>query len=88
MSGECDKCGEHTLECRCRLTEENGLGTWDYELQEHFKAFTAFCWEGLNASCNEMVEEGHEGKVPFYKWREYVIYDMQRRHDKEKTPLA
>ena len=28
MSGECDKCGEHTTDCRCNPLQGNGIKVW------------------------------------------------------------
>lgn len=58
-------------------------GTWSHELKNHFKAFLNLCWEGLNRSSDLMLKEGHDNKIDRLKWREYVLYDMQKRHDFE-----
>lgn len=60
-----------------------GPGTWDYELRKHFEYFTAACWRCFNAAVEEMREKGHQNKVTKEAWRDFVIYDMQRRHDEE-----
>ena len=58
-------------------------GTWAYELREHFEAFTKYCWDGFNRCCEEMREKGHENNVDRLKWREYVLWDMQKKHRAE-----
>jgi hypothetical protein len=55
---------------------EDVPGTWAYELKKH--------WDAFNAACEYMRGRGHENKISAYKWREYVLWDMQRRHDEEK----
>lgn len=30
-----------------------------------------------------MRKEGHENKIDRLKWREYVLWDMQKKHDEE-----
>lgn len=62
---------------------ENIPGTWANELKNHWEAFSSVCWIAFNAACDEMCEKGHENKISKYKWREYVLSDMQRRHDEE-----
>lgn len=62
---------------------ENSPDTWAYELREHFNAFSRCCWEGFNSACEEMVRIGHENKINSLKWREYVLWDMQKKHDAE-----
>jgi hypothetical protein len=62
------------------MTEETDYssipGTWAYELEQPWKAF--------NACVYEMWEYGHDKKVPYLNWREYVLWDMQRKHNEEK----
>ena len=60
-----------------------GPGTWDHELRKHFDCFSEACWRVFNQATEEMREIGHQNKVTKEAWREYVIYDMQRRHDEE-----
>ena len=62
---------------------ENVPGTWSYILKNHFDAFTQGCWKAFNTACEDMREKGHENKVPKMKWREYVLWDMQKKHDEE-----
>ena len=59
-------------------------GTWAYELKQHYDAFCGACWKGFNAACEDMRAKGHENKVGRMEWREYVLWDMQRRHNEEK----
>ncbi len=56
--------------------------TWEIILNAHWKAFTDYLWMAFNKYVAEMDDS--DGKVPFEKWREYILYDMQRRHDEEK----
>ena len=49
--------------------------TWAYILKQH--------WDVFNRICDEWNEEGHQGKLDKYKWREYILWYMQRRHDEE-----
>lgn len=62
------------------MTEETDAskipGTWAYELDQHWKAF--------NACVNEMWVCGHEKKIDYWLWRDYVLWDMQKRHNDEK----
>lgn len=58
----------------------NVPGTWSYELNEHFKGFSQYCWDGFDKCSESMREEG----VDKMNWREYLLHDMQRRHDFEK----
>lgn len=62
---------------------ENDPSTWAYELRQHFNAFSEYCWKGFNSACEEMRKIGHENKVDRLKWREYVLWDMQKKHKKE-----
>lgn len=62
---------------------ENVPGTWAYELREHFKAFSDACWVSFNNACEDMRKHGHENKVDALKWREYVLWDMQKKHEIE-----
>lgn len=64
---------------------EDVPGTWSNELRKHFDAFTKYCWLGFNKACEEMREKGHENKVPKMEWREYVLWDMQKKHEEEKN---
>lgn len=50
-------------------------GTWAKVLYDNWLAF--------NVVVREMDDS--DGKLPHEKWREYILYDMQRRHDEEKT---
>ncbi len=64
---------------------ENIEGTWSSELKKHFDAFSNACWISFNAACEDMRLHGHENKVDKFKWREYVLWDMQQKHDREKN---
>lgn len=37
------------------------------------------------ADCELMRELGHENKIDRFKWREYVLWDMQKKHEEEVT---
>lgn len=63
---------------------ENVPGTWSYELKKHWDAFSENCWKGFNSCCEEMRKTGHENKISKESWRQYLIWDMQRRHDEEE----
>ena len=58
-------------------------GTWAHELREHFEAFSQHAWDGFNRCCEEMRKNGHENKIDRFKWRAYVLWDMQKKHDEE-----
>lgn len=59
--------------------------TWEEVLDKHFKAFSEGCWKVFNLYCEEMNKYGHENKIDFSKWREYVIHDIQERHKLESS---
>ncbi|MBS3903764.1 MAG: hypothetical protein KGZ39_00375 [Simkania sp.] len=54
-------------------------GTWAYELKNHWEVFSAYCWKTFNKCSEHTVEEN----VDFLKWREYMLWDMCRRHKEE-----
>lgn len=62
---------------------ENEPGTWAYELKEHWDLFTDSVWRAFSAFEEETRKIGHENKVDKFKWREYLLWDMQRRHEEE-----
>lgn len=57
--------------------------TWAYGLRAHFNAFSEGCWRSFNLVCDEMNRLGHENKLNKFKWREYVLWDMQQKHEEE-----
>lgn len=60
MSGECDCCGEHTLECVCKMLRE-ARGDAARELQVEFgSAYPIGVWEGILHD-----SEGKKIEVPF-----------------------
>jgi len=59
--------------------------TWEYNLNEHWIAFSALAWKGFSIFEEETRKIGHENKVDKFKWREYLIWDMQRRNDEEMS---
>ena len=54
-------------------------GTWAYELKNHWDKFSQGCWRSFNICSQELLEEN----VDFMKWREYMLWDMCRRHKEE-----
>lgn len=56
------------------INYENVPGTWAKVLYDNWLAF--------NDVVRGMDDSG--GKVPHEKWREYILWDMQRRHEEEK----
>jgi len=58
---------------------EQVKGTWAYELRQHFDAFSNACWKGFNSACEAMKDE----PMDKYKWRGYVLWDMQKKHREE-----
>jgi len=63
--------------------EENDPLTWEFSLKEHWNIFTEFAWKGFYAFEEETRKIGHENKIDKFKWREYLIWDLQRRHNEE-----
>jgi hypothetical protein len=55
------------------INYEEVPGTWAHALKANWLAF------------NEVVRkmDDSNGKVPHERWREYILWDMQRRHDEE-----
>lgn len=54
MSSECDKCGEHALECKCELIEMNKMRIENLKRQKfHLEKF--FSW--TTAHPDENVDE-------------------------------
>lgn len=64
------------------MDSEKVPGTWAHELRRHFEAFSSGCWRAFNHAADAM-NEANEGKVDRLKWREYVLWDMRQKHDKE-----
>lgn len=58
-------------------------GTWAHELRKHFDAFSDGCWRAFNHACGAMKDKGGMLTTDKYKWREYVLWDMQKKHDEE-----
>ena len=46
--------------------------TWDHHLNEH--------WRQFQLACHAM---NFEDKMPYHEWREYVLYDLCKRHNSE-----
>ena len=57
------------------INYEEVPGTWAHELKNH--------WDAFDNICKIMNDKGNEDKVDYFKWREYVLWDMQRRHNEE-----
>lgn len=64
---------------------ENDPSTWAYILKKHWDDFSESCWSAFNKFCEDTCREGHDNKISVLKWREYVLWDMKRRHHKEKN---
>ena len=65
------------------LDAENTPGTWAFELKQHYDKFNEFLWKEFNKYCHISNEKGHNNVVEYNKWREYILWDMQRRHTQE-----
>lgn len=62
------------------MNYEEVPGTWAFELKDHWKAFCAI---------SDLInEKGNQGKVDRLKFREYLLWDMQNRHEKEVNDQA
>ena len=64
---------------------EDDPSTWEHTLKAHWNTFTEFAWRGFSVFEEETRKIGHENKVDKLKWREYLLWDMQRRHEEEKN---
>jgi len=62
---------------------EKVKGTWAHELREHFNGFSQFVWDGFDRAIELMRDKGGMKAVDKFAWREYVLWDMQNKHDKE-----
>lgn len=62
--------------------------TWEEVLREHWEIFCKHTWYGFSVFEEETRRIGHENKVTKMQWREYLIWDMQRRHEEEKNGLG
>ncbi len=62
------------------MDEKDGV-TWEQILDRHFKGFTDGVWNVFNAYMTEILEK--EYGMDKMKFRDYVIWDMKRRHDEE-----
>lgn len=63
---------------------ENDPETWAFELKKHWDIFTEHTWKVFLAFEEETRKIGHELKIDKFKWREYLLWDMLRRHEEEK----
>ena len=56
------------------INYEDVPGTWAKVLKDNWDAF------------NDVVRmmDDSNGKVSHKKWREYILWDMQKRHDEDK----
>lgn len=66
---------------------EKVSGTWAYTLKEHWDDFTNHSWQAFSVFEEETRKLGHENKIDKFKWREYLLWDMQRRHEEEKPTI-
>lgn len=62
---------------------ENTPGTWAIELKNHWDHFTDYTWVGFEMFVDDSLKRGHQNKIDKMKWREYLIWDLQRRHQEE-----
>lgn len=65
------------------IDAEQVPGTWAHTLKEHWDIFTNHTWYAFSKFEEETRKIGHENNVNKFKWREYLLWDMQRRHDEE-----
>lgn len=70
-----------------KMNVEEDPNTWAHTLKEHWKIFTDHTWHAFSVFEEETRKIGHENKVDKMKWREYLIWDMQRRHEEEKNGM-
>jgi hypothetical protein len=61
-----------------KVNYEKVPGTWAYEMKNNWLAF--------NSVCDEM-QDGYEKRVDRIIFREFVLKDMQERHEKEKKRI-
>ena len=50
-------------------------------LDKHFKSLTDFTWKAFDDYVTEMMKKNYG--MDRMKFREYVLWDMKRRHDEE-----
>lgn len=67
------------------MEHENDPSTWEHTLKTHWDIFTEYTWKAFSVFEEETRKIGHENKVDKLKWREYLLWDMQRRHEEEKN---
>lgn len=69
MSGECDKCGEHTLECECRVKFSSAPVSnayWGYVDKEHKDDLIRDLPESTAIRLtSEQIKEAEEGSIWF-----------------------
>ena len=70
-----------------KMNVEDDPSTWAYALKNHWDVFTKHTWEAFSHFEEETRKIGHENKVDKMKWREYLLWDMQKRHDEEKNGM-
>ena len=59
-------------------------GTWAHTLKEHWDIFTEHTWRAFSVFEEETRKIAHENKIDKFKWREYLLWDMRKRHEEEK----
>lgn len=57
--------------------------TWANILKIHYEGFNDFLWKAFN-NCvdkmNDFPKDHPDSEAYFYKFREYVLWDMQKKH--------
>lgn len=78
MSGECDNCGEHTLDCGCKNMNgysyrESDVDVNDILIEAFYQQFRTFV-EFTNDSA---------GKIPDSKYAHFLIYLLVKRLEED-----
>lgn len=72
MSGECDKCGEHTTDCICnKLQQAATISIW---AQMFFEDGSVTQGKRVAAEC---LDEGHEFQIDFIA--QYLLDSVNRK---------
>jgi hypothetical protein len=58
---------------------ESVPGTWAFELKNHWDAFSDLAWRAFD----KYVDSTRGLSLDKMKWREYLLWDMCRRHKEE-----
>lgn len=70
MSGECDECGEHCLDCRCNMRQGDGIKIW---AQMFFEDGTVTRGVRIPA---EWLDEGYQEQLS--RTAETLLQDLNR----------